>query len=189
MRILALLFLSSFIIFTLNAQDSSSQVSSPPTMDMSTPKDYKIADITVSGARFLDASAIVSLTGLKIGDKIRIPGDGITNAVKKLWDQGLLGNIEVNILKIEGDNIFLDFFLTERPRLSRFTFKGATKSEQDDIKDKIKLIRGKIITDAALKNTQNTIKKFYAEKGFMNAEVKITQNADIKYNNIVNNNS
>ena len=185
MRILVFLFLSSFFVFPLYAQDSTSQVITPPGLDLSTPKDYKIADITVSGAKFLDAGAIVSLTGLKIGDKIRIPGDGVTNAVKKLWDQGLLGNIEVNILKIEGENIYLDFYLTERPRLSRFTFKGATKSEQDDIKDKIKLIRGKIITDAALKNTQNAIKKFYSEKGYMNAEVKITQNIDTSMNNSV----
>src|SRR5690606_13577342 len=135
-------------------------------IDLTTPHEYKIADITVSGARFLDASAIVSISGLKIGDKIRIPGDAIGNAVKKLWEQGLIGNIEVNILKVEGENVYLDFYLVERPRLSKFTFKGASKSEQDDIKDKIRLIRGKIITDAALKNTQNTIKKFYSDKGF-----------------------
>ena len=70
MRILVFLFLSSFFVFPLYAQDSTSQVITPPGLDLSTPKDYKIADITVSGAKFLDAGAIVSLTGLKIGDKI-----------------------------------------------------------------------------------------------------------------------
>ena len=114
-----------------------------------------------------------------------IPSDAISNAVKKLWDQGLIGNIEVSILKLEGENVYLDFYLVERPRLSKYIFKGATKSEQDDIKDKIRLIRGKIITDAAIKNTQNTIKKFYADKGFMNAEVKITQSIDTSMNNSV----
>jgi outer membrane protein insertion porin family len=189
MRIYALFF--SLLVFTISlfAQDPNTggSFSAPPSIDLSTPKEYRIADVTVSGAKFLDANAIVSISGLKIGDKIRIPGDGITNAVKKLWDQGLLGNIEVNILKVEGENIYLDFFLTERPRLSKFILKGkrVNKSDQDDIKDKIRLTRGKIITDAAIKNTQNTIKKFYSEKGFMNAQVKITQRTDTTMNNSV----
>lgn len=185
MRIFAFLFLSLALVIRLHAQNASTSVGNSAGIDLSTPRDYKIADISVSGARFLDASAILSISGLKIGDKIRIPSDAITNAVKKLWDQGLLGNIEVNILKVEGENVYLDFYLVERPRLSKFVFKGANKSEQDDIKDKIRLIRGKIITDAALKNTQNTIKKYYSDKGFMNTDVKIVQNRDTSMNNSV----
>lgn len=185
MRIIAFLFLSIVTIRSIQSQSPLNSGTGTSGLDLSSPKEYTIADITVSGARFLDASAIVSISGMKIGNKIRIPGDAITNAVKKLWDQGLLGNVEVNITKIEGENVYLDFYLVERPRLSRFTFKGASKSEQDDIKDKIKLIRGRIITDAALKNTQNTIKKFYAEKGYMNADVKISQAVDTTMNNSV----
>lgn len=186
MRIFALLFLFLSVSVRLFAQNATgTSVGNSSGIDLGTPKDYKIADITVSGARFLDASAILSISGLKIGDKIRIPSDAITNAVKKLWDQGLIGNIEVNILKIEGENVYLDFYLVERPRLSKFLFKGANKSEQDDIKDKIRLVRGKIITDAALKNTQNTIKKYYSDKGFMNTEVKIVQNQDTSMSNSV----
>ncbi len=186
MRFIVVFLFFAVSLFPLFAQNSGSgSVGTPSEVDLSTPREYKIADITVSGAKFLDANAILSISGLKIGDKIRIPGDGITNAVKKLWEQGLLGNIEVNILKVEGDNVYLDFYLVERPRLSRFTFKGPTKSEQDDLKEKIKLVRGKIITDAAIKNTQNTIKKYYAEKGFMNTQVKITQNLDTNMNNSV----
>jgi outer membrane protein insertion porin family len=183
--IIGFLFLFAFTFPSFSQTIGSGVVNAPPTIDLSTPHEYKIADITVSGAKFLDASAILSISGLKIGDKIRIPGDGITNAVKKLWEQGLLGNIEVSIIKVEGENIYLDFYLVERPRLSRFTFKGPTKSEQDDLKGKMKLVRGKIITDAAIKNTQNTIKKFYAEKGFMNANVKIVQTLDTTMNNSV----
>jgi len=102
MRIFALLLLSLASVIRLQAQNVPSSVGSSAGIDLSTPRDYKIADISVSGARFLDASAILSISGLKIGDKIRIPSDAITNAVKKLWDQGLLGNIEVNVVKVEG---------------------------------------------------------------------------------------
>lgn len=186
MRIFAILIFFFAVAYILQAQTPlNSTLGNAAGIDLSTPREYKIADISVSGARFLDAGAIVSISGLRIGDKIRIPSDAISNAVKKLWDQGLIGNIEVSILKLEGENVYLDFYLVERPRLSKYIFKGATKSEQDDIKDKIRLIRGKIITDAAIKNTQNTIKKFYADKGFMNAEVKITQSIDTSMNNSV----
>ena len=56
----------------------------------------------------------------------------MTNALKKLWDQNILGDLQVRVLKIEGDQIFFDFFLKERARLSKFVFFGIKKTEQDE---------------------------------------------------------
>lgn len=142
------------------------------------PKKYFIADIAVSGTQYLDKSAILSLIGLKVGDQISIPGDQITMAVRKLWAQGILGNIEFAVTKVEGDQIYLNIDLQERQRLAKFTFSGIPKEQADDVREKIRLIKGKIVTDALLKNAQNQIKKFYFEKGFLNATVKPSRSVD-----------
>ncbi|QHT69541.1 outer membrane protein assembly factor BamA [Rhodocytophaga rosea] len=142
------------------------------------PKEYEIADITVSGRQFLDPNALISITGLKVGDKIRVPGDDITSAIKRLWEQGILGDVRISASKIEGEKIYLDVFLKERPRLSRFTFKGIKKGEIDALTEKIKLIRGKVVDDALIKNTQLTIKKHFVEKGFLNTSVNMVQVED-----------
>ena len=150
------------------------------------PQKFEIADITISGARFVDPTAIIAITGLNKGDNIKIPGDDISRALKNLWNQGILGDIKVSITKVEGNRIWLDFFLQERPRLSKFIFKGIKKSEEDDLKEKIRLIKGKVVTDVLVKNTQNNVKKYFVEKGYLNTVVTIQRSKDTVFaNNII----
>lgn len=147
-------------------------------INYSNPKKYKIGGISVSGTQYLDPSAIIAITGLKVGDEVQVPGEQVTGAIKKLWDQGILGDIQFKVSKIDGDKIFFDVFLKERPRLSKFVFFGIKKGEQDDLKEKVKLNKGKIVTDVMIKNTQNKVKNFFAEKGFRNVRVNIVQARD-----------
>ncbi|MEQ9306421.1 MAG: outer membrane protein assembly factor BamA, partial [Marinoscillum sp.] len=88
-------------------------------INYSSPREYEIADIQVQGVEFLDNNALISLSGLRVGDKIKIPGDEISNAIEKLWKQGIIGNVSVNIDKVEGDKVWLIINLTERPRLTK----------------------------------------------------------------------
>ncbi|TAE73424.1 MAG: outer membrane protein assembly factor BamA [Bacteroidetes bacterium] len=142
------------------------------------PKDYNIANIRVTGTKFLDAGALVSLSGLRLGMKIKIPGEALPNAIKKLWKQGILGDVQIAIEKIEGDNVYLHYILTERPKLSRFIITGVRKGEITTLTDKLGLIRGKIVTPTMLKNTQNIIQKHYGEKGYLNAKIAVMQKTD-----------
>ncbi|RSK30143.1 outer membrane protein assembly factor BamA [Hymenobacter metallilatus] len=146
---------------------------------------YTLGGITISGARYLDPNTLIGLTGLKIGDPITIPGEEIGRAIRKLWDQGILGDVSVSITRTEGSQVFLDFNLKERPRLSKFEFTGIGKSQADELKNKIKLIRGKVVTDALLSNTRTQVRKFYTNKGFLDAKVNITQKADSALSNSV----
>ena len=84
----------------------------------------------------------------------------------------------MSIKKIEGDKVYLLISLTERPRLSTFEIKGIGKTQKSELTEKLNLIRGRIVTDATIKNTQNIIKNFYNKKGFFNTEVKIQQVED-----------
>lgn len=167
------------LVFLLMAGTASSQVLNNPTqttpIDYAQPRQYVIADISVTGANFLVPSALVSITGLKVGDEITVPGEDISRAIQKLWDQGILGDVEVFITKIEGDRIWLNFSLTERPRLADFTFVNINKTQSDALKDKVPLQKGKIVTDAVLNSTRNAIRKYYNEKSYLNAKVNIVQ--------------
>ncbi|HEY8401671.1 MAG TPA: outer membrane protein assembly factor BamA, partial [Cytophagaceae bacterium] len=142
------------------------------------PQEYIIGGITVSGIQYLDPQALIAITDLKVGDKITIPGDELSNAIKKLYEQGLVGDAEITITKVEGNKIYLDFYLRERPRLSKIIFTGVKKSEEEDLQNKIELSRGKIVNDALIKNAQKKIKDYFNEKGFFNTEVKVTQIKD-----------
>ncbi|MFT2009186.1 outer membrane protein assembly factor BamA [Pontibacter sp. 13R65] len=170
------------LVFLLLSGTASSQIQNIPLqsnpVDYSQPKQYTLRGITVSGANFLDPNALISVAGLKIGDQITVPGDEISKAIQKLWDQGILGDIEVYVTRIEGENIYLNFSLKERPRLSRFNFTGINKTQRDALEGKIALTRGKVVTDEVLNRTRNTIRNYYLEKSFLNVKINITQKPD-----------
>jgi outer membrane protein insertion porin family len=171
------------ILVMAAAWTTQAQVGGKPTgpevpLDYTNPRKYQVGGITVSGAKYLDQNALISITGLKIGDPVTLPGEDLGKAINKLWDQGILGDIEVYITKIEGTQVFLEFFLTERPRMSRVQFSGIKKGQSDDLEDKIKLNRGKVVTDALINTTKNTVQKYFQDKGFMNVKVNIFQRPD-----------
>lgn len=147
-------------------------------IDYSNPKKYEIGGITISGVKYLENNALIMLSGLSVGDRIYIPGEEISKAIGNLWKQGLFENIQISATKIQGDLIFLNINLKERPRMSTFSFEGLKKSEADNIRDEIKIASGDVVTDNLLIRTTNIIKKYYTEKGNLDAEVKIRQEPD-----------
>lgn len=180
------LFLAYFIGFTLPV---SAQVSTGNTdlidLSYSNPKSFEIGGISVTGVKFLDPNVLINMTGLRVGDEIKIPSEKISTAIKKLWETNILGDVQIRVSRVQGNLVFLELDLKERPRLSKFVFKGTTKGETDDLREKINLIRGRQVTDALLKNTQSTIKKFFIEKGFLNTAVSIKQEDDTTISNTV----
>lgn len=147
-------------------------------IDYLSPVDYIIDGITVSGIKFLDTNALIGISGLRIGKEISIPGDEITLAAKKLWDQGLFSDIRFSITKIDGDKISIDIFLQERPRLSSLKLTGLKKGETTDLLEKISLPNGSQVTAFVLNNTEKIVKDHFVEKGFMNTNVTFIQKDD-----------
>jgi outer membrane protein insertion porin family len=142
-------------------------------IDYANPREFEIGGITVTGVKYLDEKVLITLSGLTVGEKIRVPGDKIARAIENIWKQGLLSDISVVASKVQGEKIFLELRLQERPRLSRFSFNGVTKSDADKLREKIKLVSGKIITENLIQTTKNEVQKYYIEKGFLNVEVNI----------------
>lgn len=142
------------------------------------PQEYEIAEIKVTGLETIDKNALISLSGLKVGDKIKIPSQTTSNVIKKLWSRGIIGNVALYISKVEDGKVYLVLELTERPRLTRIFIKGVNKTQESDIKENLDLIKGKIVSDAVLKNAELTVKDYFIDKGFLNTEVRIEQKKD-----------
>ena len=171
--ILLMVLLANLASAQIRLGNQGQRRSNQINLSYSSPQEFTIAEIEVEGAEYLDKIALISISGLKVGDKIKIPGDNISSAIKKLWKQGLIGDIQIYASKVEGTNVYLTISLSERPRLSRFAFNGVTKTQESDLKEKIDLIRGRVMTDAIVKNAELTVKKYFYEKGFLNTEVNV----------------
>jgi outer membrane protein insertion porin family len=182
MRNIVLIILLLFVGVDAMAQfrRGRAQTSATPNNELNyaNPTEYFIAGIEVVGLNILDKNAMISFTGLKIGDKIKIPGEDISGAIRKLWKPGLIGDATISVEKIEGENVWLTIMLAERPRLTNFSFSGISKSQESSLKEELTLIRGKIVNDAMLRNTELAVKKFFVKKGHLNTQVKIVQERD-----------
>lgn len=180
---LSLLFFSLFFLL----RNSSAQNFYPPydslVIDYSRPAEYAIGGITISGTQYLDKDILIAISGIKIGDRIDIPGQELTKAIQNLWKQGLFANVRIYVDSVKGDKIFLAYVLDERPRLSGFTFKGTKKAEEDEIRTRIALNRGKVLTDNIKINTVNTIQGYYTEKGYLNTKVSVNEVKDTTQQN------
>lgn len=148
------------------------------TLNYANPAEYTIAGIEVTGIEILDKNAMISISGLKIGDKIKIPGDDVSNAIRKIWKYGLVGDISIVVDRIEGENIYLTIELAERSRLTAFYFTGISKGQESGLKEDLNLIRGKIVNDAMVRNTELAVRKYFVKKGFLNTQVKVVQELD-----------
>lgn len=149
-------------------------------MSYETAKDFEIGGITVVGANFSDDNAIIGVTGLKVGDKIKVPGPEIPKAIKALWKLRLFTDVKVVEEKVIGDVIFLEVHLQERPRLSKHTFVGTKKSYHDDLNDEVDrfLLKGGIVTENVKVNASEAIQKFFVEKGFLDVNVAVSEQPD-----------
>ena len=154
----------------------------PVKIDYSSPKTYEIGGITSSGTAPLDQR----LLPFHVGDLIEVPGDKISKAVKSLWNTGLYEDVEISATRVQGNLIFLDIRLEDRARLVAFGFKGTTKSEENDLREKLGISQGNIVNDNMKITCQNIIRKYYIDKGFYSCEVNVQEIPDEKVKNAVN---
>ena len=144
------------------------------------PQIFEVGGIIVKGANHLNEKTLIAISELNIGENIKIPGDAITNAIKKLWDQGLFSDVSISIDKKINNSIFLSINLKEHARLSQFKFKGKkiSKSDITNLKEELKLMRGKVLTQNLIQNSLQKISKYYVNKGFYNVQVGYVTNID-----------
>ncbi|MCB0760645.1 MAG: outer membrane protein assembly factor BamA [Flavobacteriales bacterium] len=148
------------------------------SFDYLVPREYTIAGISVTGAKFTDVQAIKLLSGLQVGDEITVPGEDISDAIKKLWKQKLFADVGIYAAEIRGNEIYLIIHVQEMPRMSRFSFNGIRKTEADNIRDEIHLISGVIVNENVKNMAVNGIEKYFIEKGFWNVKVEVKEIPD-----------
>ncbi|MCM1313546.1 MAG: hypothetical protein NC252_11700 [Roseburia sp.] len=138
----------------------------------------EIGGITVEGIKNYEDYVLIGISGLSVGQEIMLPGDEITDAVKRYWKHGLFSNVRIEADSIVDEKVYLKIALSIRPRVSEINIEGVKKGEKEDLEQKIGIIKGNQLTPNMIDKAQIIIKKYFDEKGFKNAEVNIIQRDD-----------
>lgn len=168
----------SYAQVVVSSQDSVTGIA----VDYSNPQTYEIGGITTSGSAGLDQR----LLPFHVGEEIEIPGDKISETIKKLWNTGIYEDIRISVTKVIGTTVFLDIYLEDRSRLAAFAFVGAKKNEETELRQKIKISQGNIVNDNMKTTCINMIKEYYVDKGYYNCDVTVSERPDEKLTRAVN---
>ena len=136
---------------------------------------YEIAGIEVTGADSYEDFVLIGFSGLAVGDKIEVPGDQITKSLKRFWKQGLFSDVKFKATKIEGDKIWLEIALKQRPRVSDIVYNGLRKTELEDVQIKVGIQKGGQMTPDLADRAKKIVTKYLEEKGFYHTEVQVLQ--------------
>lgn len=170
-RSIIILLLAAGSILPSAAQTDT--VMAPQVIYTAMPKSYTIADIEVTGAPNFLPEKVKEYAGLRIGERIEVPGTELTNAAKRLLNQGLFSTVKINIIKTAGDKVWLEYALRQQPRIHEINYTGMKKNEKDDIIEKLHLTRGYQITPDLVNRIKTKIAEYYNGKGYKNAKIDI----------------
>lgn len=158
-------------VFIFNVKISAQNTSE------NTIKSYTLSHISVEG-NTRESGMIILRSGLAYGDLIRIPGEEIANAIKKLWEASLFSDVQIFIEKIEGDKIALKIKVVEKPQINEFIITGVKKSERDDISDALKPILYRTYSESNKLLINKIVSDFYAVEGRYTPVIKMSESID-----------
>lgn len=182
MRFRRIIAIISFAVISFCA---FAQEEVPVEIDYVHPTKYIVGGVTVEGNHYFSQEQIIQQTGMQKGLEVTVPGDDISNIVKRLWMQRFFEDVAVEIdhVTADGDSAYFKIRIKERPRVSRWTYSGVRSGEKKDLQERLNLRRGGEFSEYVDKTSSDIIKRFYAEKGFLQCDVK----AEVQKDTIVKN--
>ena len=164
----ATLLTFGFTSHLLQAQDI--ELTDPTEL---TPVEYQITEVTVEGNKNTREQFIKNASTLVEGSSITYPGgDKLTRAISRLYRSGLFSDIKIYVTERTSTGISFLIKVEEQPRILEYRLKGIKRSERRDLEDLLVLTPGTVITESAIGQAKNTIRRFYENKGFWYTEIE-----------------
>ena len=149
--------------------------------------DYYVLDtIVVSGLKNFSDKTVVAYSGLRKGQNIQVPGEEISNVLKKLWNLELFSDVNIYISDISGQSAKLEISVDELPTLNEYKINGIKKGQSESIIDETELSEGKRLSESFLTNTKNYIENKFRKDGFLNTTVNLITRPDTIGSNKLN---
>ena len=174
------IFIALIMLFgiAIQAQEIKTEQATDSLINLEKAKKYLLGGISIKGNDRFSEQSIKAYSGLTVGNEIKIPGDELSSAIKKLWKSDLFSNVDVYAAKIDGETIYLEFVVTELSKIGNVTIKGLRKGQIDDLAKEIEFKKGAMLTENLITTTKNFIEDKYKEKGYLKTKVNIVTKID-----------
>ncbi|WP_298782474.1 outer membrane protein assembly factor BamA [uncultured Polaribacter sp.] len=175
------------VFFSLNAKaQTKKDTIISQNLSFEKGKEYILSGISVTGLKKFSEETVRVFTGLRIGQTLKLPGDKLTSAIKKLYESKQFSNVDVYLAKVDGNAIYLQFDVQELPQLNLVKINGIKKSKAKELIKEAELKPGEMVTDNLVVTTKNYFTKKYTDKGYLKTKVNLNTRVDTSDINTVN---
>jgi outer membrane protein insertion porin family len=167
----ALLFI--FVARTLSAQGE--------LIDYSKVNEYTLVGVYVHGCEQVDSAVVRLISGLPIGDKIAVPGEKTADAIDNLWKESMFEDVRLEVAKIEGEYIWLNIIVVEKPKIASIVWEGVKKSEKEDLETKLNgagRLQGLMLTEYRQRYIIETCNEHFRADGYLNCTTTLKIDPD-----------
>jgi outer membrane protein insertion porin family len=141
-------------------------------IQISAQQEITLLGVDVDGNKLASETMIRYTAGLRQNEVINVAD--FSRAVKRLWQLGLFEDVQIKIDKETTDGFFITIQVQETPILGNVHYKGNKKLKDKQLQDELDFYLGQRIKPHVLVESITKIKNFYAEDGFLLANVKAT---------------
>ena len=173
------------LVFLPLIASAQNKIVNPDISYAGTPRQCEIGGITVEGVDGYEDFVLINLSQLSVGQRIEVPGNEITEAVKRYWKHGLFSEVSITADSIVDSKVYLCIHLALRPRITSIEYHGVKKSEREDLENKLGMAKGMSLTKNLIDRAKILAKKYFDDKGYKNAEIDIRQSDDVTGKNQV----
>ena len=168
------------VLFLMTVSAWAQQAGSDIVVDYNKPQKYVVGGIKVEGNNYFSPDQILQITGIQPGMEVTVPSEELTSVVNRLWLQRYFEDVSlvVDSLSTGRDTAYFKVCIVERPRVSRWTFKGVKNGEEKELRERLNFRRGGEFSDYVSKTSSDIIKRYYKEKGFYNVDVDVNTKRD-----------
>ena len=149
------------------------------------PHRYEIGGLAVEGVEGYEDYVVIGLSGLYVGQEIDVPGQEVTEAVKRYWKHGLFSKVSITADSIIDSKVYMTIHLALRPKITTINYYGVKKSEREDLENKLGMAKGMSLTKNLIDRAKILAKKYFDGKGYKNAIIDIVQRDDVTGKNQV----
>ena len=141
-------------------------------IQISAQQEITLLGVYVDGNKLASETMIRYTAGLRQNEVINVAD--FSRAVKRLWQLGLFEDVQIKIDKETPDGFFITIQVQETPILGTVHYKGNKKLKDKQLQDELEFYLGQRIKPHVLIESITKLKDFYAEDGFLLAEVEAT---------------
>ncbi len=180
-RVVILVIFTVITVWTAKAQETKTHIDS---LQFVSGKEYILGGFNVTGLQRFSEQTVKVHSGLTKGSKIKLPGDKLTSAIKRLYETDQFSKVDVYLVKLDGETAYLEFDVLELPQLNKLIFPNLSKSKNRTLKEEVKIKMGDMVTDNLLVTTKNFFIDKYKATGYLNTKVTITTKKGDKPNTV-----